>query len=160
MAYTPDPALDLRANIVEHLKDRFANIQAGVDGYSTTWDIVSSLDLSENERRAGDALGIYDLEEVTRPEIGSVSCELLLVIEFYHLCHGYEEADQALRRILGDIKRIMLSDIQCGKQALRMDPRKHDLQIPKSGRDPAIASGYSEWIIKYRHSPSDPRKRV
>lgn len=160
MTWTPDPALDLRSNIVNHLKDRFKNVRAGVDGYSTTWDIVSTLDLSDDDRRRGDSIGIYDLEELARPEIGSVSCDLLLVIEFYHLCGADEAADQVLRRILGDIKRVMLSDIQCGKQALRMDPRKHDLQIPKSGKSPAVASGYSEWIIKYRHHPADPRKRV
>ena len=73
----------VRNRILAHLKDRFDQIQEGVDDHIITWNTVERRVLTDEEQRLGDALAILDISEEKTAEVGHMRADLKVATEFW-----------------------------------------------------------------------------
>lgn len=143
-----------RERIMQHLKQRFEGIQAGVGGYSTTWNTVSRKPVSTVEAQMGNMLGLFDVNESKTPDMQFMRCSLTVVIEFYFRTQMGDEPGTELNRMLLDVQRAMRSDIYCSGLTLNVVEMKSELDI--DGPSDSLVAGVVEFLVQYRHAVTNP----
>jgi hypothetical protein len=143
-----------RERIMEHLKARFEAVQKGVDGYSTTWNLVTREPLSKSAVAMGDCVGLFDIRETKTPSMQHMTCELTVVVEFYCRMQLGDNPGTELNRMLLDVQRTIRSDIQCSGLALNIVENKNELDI--DGPGDSLVAGVVEFLVQYRHLVDDP----
>ena len=130
----------------------------GVDGYTITWRTISRATITEQEVEMGDALVIHELAEGRTSEIGAAKNSLRLALEFNINRSPGDDQSTELNRALVDVERAMMSDRQCGGQALDTIPESNEFDFRDS--DAKSVAGLAIFNISYRHSPDDPTIQV
>lgn len=160
MSWERDTERSIRDNIIEHLLDRFRNVEAGNDEYTVTWAFVSREPLEKPELISGYTLSLIEGAETNDAEIGATRCKLTLYTEFAIPLAIGDIATVELNRVMTDIQRCMRSDIYCGgpTSGLTLNIVKvgDDLDVQASG---SVVGGIVIWEVQYRHAVDDPRKK-
>lgn len=154
----------LRERIMEHLRLRFAGVQAGanvtltdgrVTAINTTWNTVSRRPLTKEQLRFGNALALFDVSERKEPETLFNRVHLGVVIEFFDAMKLGEEPSTALNRMLMDVQHIMMMDIFCG--GLSLDIRETGNELSVDGPGDNLLGGMARFEVIYRHRAASPR---
>lgn len=151
-----DELVSKREQIMDHLVERFENMTAGTDGYTTTWNVVTRKPLGMTEVKIGSALGLFDTREDKTPDMQFMRCTLSVVCEFYHSMKIGDAPGTQLNRMLLDVQRAMRSDIYCGGLALNVVEVRSELDI--DGPEDNLVAGIVEFQVLYRHYVDDPSR--
>ena len=161
MAVPETPSL--RERILTVLKSRYENIEAGVDGYTITWNRVVRRPLTETEQEAGDALAIIDSAEVKSAEVQHYRSTMTVFTEFWIKLMEGDDPSVRLNLALLDVQRTMLSDIGAletpgdptTQLAVDITEVRNEFDIDSAAD--RLVGGIVQWEVIYRHSEDDPR---
>ena len=153
----------VRERIMDHLHSRFLAIEDGADGHIITWNTVERRILTDEEQRMGDALSLLDVSEQKDAEIGHSRVQLQVITEFWIKLNLGDNPSQMLNRIMGDVQRTMLSDVNSIVSTsplceLTIDIRelRNEFDVDSSGD--FLVGGMVVWEVLYRHKYADPTK--
>jgi hypothetical protein len=145
----------LREQIMQHLVQRFVDVRANDDGYTTTWNVVVRRPMTKTEIGMGNAIGLYDTEEEKSALIGYYNSLLTVSVEFYYNSAIGDEPSQELNRMLMDVQRCMRSDPTCAGLTFNIVEVRNELDI--DGPSDRLVAGMAEFQVSYRHRLDDPR---
>jgi hypothetical protein len=147
-----------RERIMAHLKERFEAQQKASSGPTPdakyTWDVVTRLPLTKNEKEIGFAVGLYDTSERKRADIGRDMCSLNVVVEFHVKMMEGDDIPRIMNRVMGEVQRVMGLDIYCGQIANNVEEKGNELEIP--GPNATSCAGMVVYEITYRHKSNNP----
>lgn len=152
-----DSTVSRRELIMSYLETAFKRMRSGVDGYTTTWNIVERRPLTKEEvASVGNALAIFDTAEVKVQEIGFDRCSLTVELEFFYCLKMGDKPSKELNRMLLDIQRKMREDVTSGGLSINVSEERNELDL--LGPADRVVAGVVEFTILYRHVINDPRQ--
>ena len=143
-----------REKIIQHLIARFEAQVQGTASARVTWGVVSDLPLSKTQQEDGYAVGIYDTSEKVKVDIGRDTRFLNVVVEFHLKLYEDDPQTSYLRQALGEVQRVMGSDIYCGGLTMNVTEMGSELDVTSSN-DRRVA-GVSVFEVKYRTPTNQP----
>ena len=143
-----------REQIMQNIAARFEAVQAGVNGYSTTWNIVTRKPVARSVVAMGDTIGIFDVREHKVQEMQHMRCTLSVTLEFYGAVQIGDEPSTLLNTMLLDVQRTIRQDIYCSGLSLNVVENKNELDI--DGPTDMVVAGIVEISVLYRHLVDDP----
>ena len=146
----------VRERILSNIQLSLSTMRAGVDGYTTTFDVVKRRPLTRSELTYNASASVVDMAEKKDQMIGVYRCRLVVGIEFYvrlalgdvHLIEG--------TRVVGDVERRLLEDLTCGGNSLNLIASSNELDGAVGGE--RIVAGIAYFEIVYHHLAQDPRR--
>lgn len=157
--------LTVRNRIMEHLKERFEGIEAGIDDYTVTWNTIARRPLSDIEMQTGDALALIDRGEAKSEEIGYMRSVMEVLTEFWIRVDFEEDPSVRLNEVLGEVQRTMRSDINSTvttvplcQLTINITEVRNELDVEGPGDN--LVGGVVAWEVVYRHQSNDPRKLI
>lgn len=148
--------LSKRQRIMMYFEDAFLSVRENIDGFTRTWTAVARKPLTNQERQSGNAIALYDLNEVKTPQMQFQFCNLTVYAEFYHQMAVGEHPADVLNMMLTDVQRVFRSDVTCGGLTINVEEKKN--QIDVDGPLEKLVTGVVEFVVSYRHAADDPRR--
>lgn len=152
----------VREDCLKALRAKFEAMQDGqpvADPYSVTWSLVTRRPIKQLAKGKRYALGIYDQEETKRDAtLPKVECTLRVVLEFHVYVAKEQDASEELNRVLGEVERMVRSDIYLGGKVVKMQVTGSEINIDE--QYDSQVSGAVFMTMTYRHHHDDPRRRV
>lgn len=143
-----------REQIMQNLANRFTAIQGGVNGYTTTWNLVTRKPVPRSSVAMGDTIGIFDVKETKTQMMQHMLCHLFVTFEFYGVLQIGDEPSTLLNNMLLDVQRTIRQDIYCSGLSLNIVENRNELDI--AGPTDQIVAGTVGVTIHYRHLVDDP----
>lgn len=152
----------VRNRIMAALKERFLDVQEGVDDHVLTWNTVERNLLTDEQQRIGNAISLVDLSETKVEEAGYVRATLTVATEFWIKLKLGDEPSHWVNEVMGDVQRTMREDVKTTvetvEHTLNITEQSNETDIEAAGDK--IVGGVVLWSIQYRHLPLDPTKLV
>lgn len=153
----PTPPEIVRKRLMQAIKTRFEDRQAGVDGAIITWNRVIRAPLSTIEKRIGNMLGITTGDERVIKRDMTLTRVLPVIIEFEARSFLGEDVEDAGIDILAEIQGTVHADLQFGGLCLHMYETGNTLDV--DGENDRTIGGLVFFEATYRHLFDDPRRR-
>jgi hypothetical protein len=126
----------------------------GVDGAAITWDFVSSDPLTEDQKQAGNAMGVYPTTTRTKQIVGWDEHWMRVIFEFHVKVLDGDSPSDALEDALGEVQRVVFLDTNCGGLTIDINEVGSDTEIGLP--TDRVAQGGLAVDVRYRHRTGNP----
>lgn len=149
----------VRERIMTNVTDRFREATIGDPANNVKWDIVTRLPLGERDYTyAEHMVGLFDIKETKKHEIGYTICSLVVRVEFWFQPKMGDAPETYMHNLMGEVQRTFLSDPNHGDLAL--DSVELDNELDLEADQTKVTAGLVTFGVTYRHKVNDPFKLI